>query len=187
MAWRPVPEVVEELMSPFERILDFTEPGTDNFASKRKPWRGVNMDEKVAQQVFDELLPSLEALDTKCAALRQLLKDKGIASDDEFAPYLEQAANASSVRWRAARVRINHLLSTPKSAGAVERTPSAKSVEADANTSPQKDAPQGEQDSQGAQAASGADATTTTKQYQNERREKDRQSGEHAEKDAAGK
>ncbi len=71
------------------------------------------MDDKLAQQVFEELLPSLEARDTKCAAILQFLKKKGIASDDELAPYFEQAGNASSVRWRAARVRINHLLSTP--------------------------------------------------------------------------
>ena len=72
------------------------------------------MGAKLLQQVFEELLPSLEALDTKCAAILQFLKNKGIASDDELAPYFEQAGNASSVRWRAARVRINHLLSTPQ-------------------------------------------------------------------------
>ena len=51
------------------------------------------MDEKVAQEVFDELLPTLEALDTKCEAILQFLKDKGIASEDDLAPYLQQAGN----------------------------------------------------------------------------------------------
>jgi hypothetical protein len=145
------------------------------------------MDEKMAQQVFDELLPSLEALDTKCAALRQLLKDKGIAGDDEFAPYLEQAGNASSVRWRAARVRINHLLSTPEAVGG---RPSTKSAEPAANTSPQKDAGQGEKDVQAAQkapenATAGEDVAANTQKYQNQPGQKDSQSDEHVEKDAA--
>ena len=87
------------------------------------------MDEKVAQQLFDELLPSLEALDTKCAAIRQFLMDKGIASEAELAPYFEQAANASSVRWRAARVRINHLLSTANAEENTAKTPARKTSE----------------------------------------------------------
>ena len=56
------------------------------------------MDEKLAKQVFDELLPSLEALDTKCAAILQFLKNKRIANDDELAAYFAEAGNASSVR-----------------------------------------------------------------------------------------
>jgi hypothetical protein len=78
------------------------------------------MDPKIVQQILDELFPSLEALDTQSAALLRLVKDKKLASDEEIASYFEQAGNASSVRWRAARARINYLVSTPANAAEPE-------------------------------------------------------------------
>ena len=69
------------------------------------------MYENIAQKLLHELFTSLEALDTQNAAILSFLKAKGIANDEELAPHFEQAGNASSVRWRAARVRMDHLLS----------------------------------------------------------------------------
>ena len=70
------------------------------------------MDGNPTEQVLIELFPYLEALETRTTAILQLLKDKGFTTDDQFAPYLEQAGNASNVKWLAARVRMKHLMSS---------------------------------------------------------------------------
>ena len=69
------------------------------------------MDDKIAQLILDELFSSLETLETQTAAILQFLKEKGGASEEQLAPYLEQAGRASSIKRRAARVRIDYLLS----------------------------------------------------------------------------
>lgn len=70
------------------------------------------MDENIAREILDELFSSLETLETQSAAILRFVKDKGLASEQDLAPYFEQAGNASNVRWRAARVRIDHLLAS---------------------------------------------------------------------------
>jgi hypothetical protein len=70
------------------------------------------MDRAAVEQLLDEMLSSLEDLETKAGATLQLLKDKGHATDEDLASYLEQAGNASNVRWRAARLRMMSLLSS---------------------------------------------------------------------------
>jgi hypothetical protein len=75
-------------------------------------WQELKMEEELAQQILDELLSTFEPLDTQTAALLQFLKAKGIATDEELKPFLEQAGNASNVRWLAARVRLRSLISS---------------------------------------------------------------------------
>jgi hypothetical protein len=62
-----------------------------------------------AEQVFEELLPYLETLDAQIGAVVQLLKDKGMTTNEEFAQYVQRADMASSVRKRGMRVRMEYL------------------------------------------------------------------------------
>jgi len=63
------------------------------------------------KEILDELFSLLESLETQSLALTQFLKDQGIATDEKLKPYLDRAGNASSVKWRAARARMQYLLS----------------------------------------------------------------------------
>jgi hypothetical protein len=74
------------------------------------------------KDILDELFSLLETLETQNLALTQFLKDEGIATDEKLAPYLDRAGNASSVKWRAARARMQYLLSpVPKPASDTEK------------------------------------------------------------------
>src|SRR6476469_1622544 len=68
------------------------------------------MNNEAMKEVLNELFSHLERLETQNEAILQFLKEKKRVTDKQLAPYLEQAGNASGVKWRAARVRINHLL-----------------------------------------------------------------------------
>jgi hypothetical protein len=63
------------------------------------------------KEILEELFSLLETLETQSLALTQFLRDEGIATDEKLAPYLDRAGNASSVKWRAARARMQYLLS----------------------------------------------------------------------------
>lgn len=68
------------------------------------------MDPKITQEILDDLIPSLESLETRSTAVLEFLKSEGIATDEKLAPYFEKAATASNVRWLGVRVRIERLL-----------------------------------------------------------------------------
>lgn len=72
------------------------------------------MNADLAQELLNELGSSLKNLETEHTALLEFLKDNGVLTDDQFAPYLAQAGKASGVRWRAAHVRLESLFSSER-------------------------------------------------------------------------
>lgn len=70
------------------------------------------MNEEFAKEILQELISSLETLETQTAAILQFLSDKKPANKKALAACLETAGQASAVRWRASRARIDHLLSS---------------------------------------------------------------------------
>jgi hypothetical protein len=70
------------------------------------------MDESAVNEILDELVSSLEPLEAQNTAILHFLKAKGIATDENLAPFLEQATNASNVRWRCFRLRTAALISS---------------------------------------------------------------------------
>ena len=87
------------------------------------------IDAAVLQQVLDELFSPLETLETQNEAILQFLKDRGVASDEDLAAFREKASHASSVRWRAARIRVNHLLSQEESRQAADAKKDQKAIQ----------------------------------------------------------
>ena len=82
------------------------------------------------KEILEELFSLLESLETQSLALTQFLKDQEIATDEKLAPYLDRAGNASSVKWRAARARMQYLLSpVPKQSSDKEDKEKEKSKE----------------------------------------------------------
>ena len=150
------------------------------------------MDEKIAQQILDELFPYFEAADTQTTAILQFLKDKGIASEEELASHLAQAAKASNVRWRAARVRINYLLLSvardQKQGEEKEPTKAAKPPEPPPKATSETVRGTNEEDAQGTQrsvnkAASTEDLAPSPEKIENKDAKKETKPGDDGEKD----
>jgi hypothetical protein len=111
------------------------------------------------KEILDELFSLLETLETQSLGLTQFLKDQGIATDEKLAPYLDRAGNASSVKWRAARARMQYLLSpVAKKSDDQEKE---KEKEKDKNKEPEKPAAKQSAPEQGQK--SGAEKPSTEK------------------------
>jgi hypothetical protein len=70
------------------------------------------MDESAVNEILDEIVSSLEPLEAQNTAILHFLKAKGIATDEDLGPFMEEATNASNVRWRAFRLRTAALISS---------------------------------------------------------------------------
>lgn len=81
------------------------------------------------KQVLDELFSLLEAMETQSSAILLFLKDQKISTDEKLAPYLAQASNGASVKWRAARVRMEYLFSSTENQPAVPAEAKEKAAE----------------------------------------------------------
>jgi hypothetical protein len=79
------------------------------------------------KEILSELFALLETQETNSSAVLQLLKDQGIASDEKLSIYLDQAGKASNVKWRAARMRMEYLLTPIQKETQKETTGSDKS------------------------------------------------------------
>jgi hypothetical protein len=101
------------------------------------------MSEDSTKQIFSDLFRYLEVLETQNAAMLQFLKDKKVIKESQFSSYLEQAAAATDVKWRAARVRMEHLLAEvpqPKAQSSENGTKEASKTEkSTAETSEKRD------------------------------------------------
>lgn len=82
-------------------------------------------DKNPIAEIFDEMFTLLEAMETRSVAMLDYLQGQQGVTDENLAPYMDRAASASEVRWRAARARMEHLLA-PKPKSSTEAASDAK-------------------------------------------------------------
>jgi len=77
------------------------------------------------QRQIDDIAIRIEEIECRLAkideAIARQVKHEGVATGEKLAPYLEQAARASNVRWLGVRVRIERLLSSAEKDSAEKR------------------------------------------------------------------
>ena len=136
------------------------------------------VDNQVAEELLHQLGESLESLETQVGALLEFLKDTRLVSDDQLAPYLKRASDASSVRWRATRVRLEHVFAM----AAEKDSQRAKQAEERIETQPQK---QMEERGSGG-SGSAARSENTRKQASEGDKSSDAKSAAHGRSDKPG-
>jgi len=99
------------------------------------------MSDNPVQNVLNELFPYFERLETQSAAVLQLLEEKGIVSKDELDRYLGQASKSSDIKWRAARVRMERLM-TPSAASDGSKSDSQESRSIEPSRSAAQETPE---------------------------------------------
>jgi vacuolar-type H+-ATPase subunit H len=139
------------------------------------------MKEDIAQEILHELFSSLEVLETQITGVMQFLKDRGTANEEDLAPFLERAGNASNIRWRAARARIDYLLaSATKTAEQVGNT----GTETSRRTETEKDTP-GKQEIAASGKRDADDIGTSTEKDRNQQVKEDKRASKNPAENAA--
>jgi len=119
----------------------------------------MNENVNFVQEILRDLFSSLEALETQNSAILQFLKDKGIATDEELTSHLEQAGNASSVRWRGVRVRADYLFASAiKAAEQAAEKESPKPAETKQESKPDTNKSDERETARGAQSVANENA-----------------------------
>jgi hypothetical protein len=69
------------------------------------------VDENVIDELLDALLSPLEAAEARSLALLQALMQARVLTEEQLAPFLKQAENASEIKARGLRIRLKRILS----------------------------------------------------------------------------
>src|SRR5712671_4952132 len=139
----------------------------------------------IVQEILRDLFSSMETLETQNTAVLQFLKDKGIATDEELASHLEQAGDASSVRWRGVRVRADYLFSSAiKAAEQAAERESTKRAEMKPESKPDTRQSGGKETGKGAKQV--ATQTAANQQADNEQPEQEQPQNDKPEADETG-
>ena len=88
------------------------------------------MNLELLQEVLEEMGSSLAEMEARNGALLQLLKNKGMVTDEELEPLVAEAGKAANVRWRAARIRLESQIAAEKDKEEREREKAREEKEA---------------------------------------------------------